>query len=206
MKMNRSLIVLADSHLRGQEGCQLCTVGHAEEAHRAYMCGLPIILGKAARIPDSNVAIAYDDRSIPPCVSKILPNALKLSLSSEGGLGTWLNDCFRLMCSPRRSVVTVRNDMPTPPTMCLELAFDVLATGEVDVILGCTVYSGAVQLLGMTTYHSQLFPDIVWNRCDALNNAVERSAKLGLRWYILPRWFGREVPVGMTQSEDAVVF
>jgi len=203
--MRRTLVVLADSHSHGQEGCQLCGVGHAREADHTYACCFPLVLEKASGIPDSDVVIAYDDQSIPPCVQETVPNILRLSLPREGGLGTWLDDCFRLMCCPGRSVVAVRSDVPLLPAMCLELAFDVLASGEVDVVLGSTMYSGAVQLLGMTTYHSQLFPDIVWNRCDALDNAVERLAELGLRWYILPRWFSREIPAGMTQSEDPVV-
>ncbi|MGB9587631.1 MAG: DUF2064 domain-containing protein, partial [Armatimonadota bacterium] len=146
--MKRTLVVLAESHSRGQEGCQLCGVVHAEKADHSYGCCFPLILERASGIPDSDVVIAYNDQSVPLCVPKTVPKILRLSLPGEGGLGTWLDDCFRLMCYPGRSVVAVRSDVPMLPAMCLELAFDVLASGEVDVVLGSTIYSGVVQLLG----------------------------------------------------------
>jgi glycosyltransferase A (GT-A) superfamily protein (DUF2064 family) len=64
----------------------------------------------------------------------------------------------------------------------------VLSSNSADIILGCSRLNGAICMLGMSAYHSQLFDGIDWNKPCALSKAIECSAKLGLRWYVLPRW------------------
>lgn len=97
---------------------------------------------------------------------------------------------FERLCEPGRSVVIIGIHSPALPARWLELAFDALASGKVDVVFGPAI-NGGCYLIGMNSYHAELFRDMEWDSPDVLKRCIERAAELGLGWFLLPEW--REV-------------
>lgn len=114
---------------------------------------------KAASVPDAETVICTDD----------------------------LAGCFERLCEPGRSVVAIGANSPTLPVRWLELAFDALASGRVDVVFGPAIH-GSFYLIGMNSFHEGSFQDMELDSPEVLKRSVERAAELGLGWFLLPEW------------------
>lgn len=168
--MRRTIVVMTAPNA-GREG---------GSPDRAYEC-LLWMLEKASAVPDAELVVSCDSSDAIAFFREVTCAGTSFLVHEGENQGDRLRRCFEQLCEPGRAVVVIGADVPA---RSLELAFDALASGNVDVVLGAT--DGALCLIGMTAFHPELFAGIDWSAPRLLDKIVESAARLSLGWYLLP--------------------
>jgi len=172
---------------------RLCPPLDPRAAARLHECFLLDVLEKASAVPDAKLVISYAPAGTRAFFRDAAPNAAEYLLRRGADMGEQMAHSFRRLCEPGRAVVIMGSDCPTLPALGLELAFDALASGRVDVVFG-PLSGGGCYLVGMASAHPELFEDMEWSASDVSEKGVERAARLGLGWYRLPEWYNVDHP------------
>ena len=191
--MRRTLVVMANAPIPGEVETGLCPPLSPDDAAGIYESFLMDTLEKAASVPDTHLVIYYTPDEALSVFREIVPCASGFLLQDGESTAEKLNYCFEQMCEPGVSVVVVGTNSPTLPARSLELAFDVLASGEVDVVFG-PAHNGGSYLIGMNTPHPELFSGNQECAPDNVDKCVETAAREGLGWYLLPKWYTVDGP------------
>lgn len=182
LPMRRAIIVLAKTP--DETRTEFRPVIDEQGAACLHECFLLDTLDKASAVPDADLVICSATGDDIPFLREVSPEWTKYM----PGEGMTMNDrmtfCFDQLLEMDVAVVFVTADAPTLPARSLELAFDALAAGNVDVVLGPCVGEG-LYLIGMTAAHHELLRRVDWNKPAGI---IERLADLGLGWYMLPEW------------------
>lgn len=186
--MKRKLAVLTYAPIPGKIKTQLCPPLDPQVAAELHESFLLDTLEKADSVPDTELVLYYAPLGTLPMFRNISPNRTKYLLQrGRRSIGERLAYCFEQLSELGSAVVVIGTDSPTLPARSLELAFDVLASGDVDVVFGPTSNKGCY-LVGMTASHPEVFRDYRADTVEALDKCIENAAKLDLGWYLLPKW------------------
>jgi glycosyltransferase A (GT-A) superfamily protein (DUF2064 family) len=179
----------------------LCPLLGADAAAELYERFIADVIARAAALPDTELIVSYAPAESLPYFRAIAPTASAYMLRRQKSTAEGIASCIAKLAEPGRAIVMIGADAPTMPARSLELAFDVLATGEVDVVLG-PAQGGGLYLFGVTASHPKLLEDVLWNGPSALNKIVENAANLGLGWYLLPEWYHVNTPHELQILQD----
>ncbi|HEY3297869.1 MAG TPA: DUF2064 domain-containing protein [Armatimonadota bacterium] len=148
------------------------------------------VLDKAATVPDAELVVAYKPLGLLPYFREAVPDAKRFLPTVGNTFAEELSNCFDELLEAGTAIVAVGTDHPTMPARTLELAFDAMASGEVEVVLGPSS-EGGIYLVGMTRTHPEIF-----DGAFDLESVIERVAKAGAGWYLLP------ISRGINSPED----
>lgn len=194
--MRRTLVVMAKAPIPGEVKTRLCPPLDPQTAAPLHECFVLDVLEKASAVPDVELVISYTPAGSRTFFQNAAPHAAGFLLQKGRDAGEQMGRCFRRLCQPGRAVVIIGTDCPTLPARGLELAFDALASGGVDFVIG-PLSDGGCYLVGMTSLHPELFADMDWNATDVPEKSIEHAAELGLGWYRLPEWYSVERPADL---------
>lgn len=183
--MKRTLVVMAQPPASQEAKEKLCPPMESHDAARLLECLLLDTLEKAFAVPDTDVVIAYEPAESLGYFHEMAADADRFILQRGRNKFEKIQNCFELICEPGRSVVIIGTQHPTMPARALELAFDVLASGKVDIVYGPST-DGRLYLIGMTATHPKLFVELGPQDDRIIEKCVERTAAAGLGWYLLP--------------------
>lgn len=168
-----------------------------QSASRLHECFIMDAAEKGARIPDVDLVVSCAPTGTIPFFRDVVPGAEKYIYQTGKNPSAKLVNLFKALSEPGRAVVAVGVDLPTLPARCLELAFDALDTGSVDVVLGPAT-GGGCYLVGMTSPVFELLHYVPWGTSESLDGCVDRAAELGLGWYLLPEWRMVKAPADLS--------
>lgn len=187
---------MAKAPIPGEVKTRLCPPLDLQTAARLHECFVLDVLEKASAVPDSELVVSYTPAGACSFFKIAAPEAARYMLQEGTDMRRRIAHCFRRLCEPERAVVIMGSDCPTLPALGLELAFDALASGRVNVVLGPSS-NGGCYMIGMTSLHPKLFENMDWTSPDVVQKAVERAAELGLGWYLLPEWYSVDRPADL---------
>lgn len=202
--MRRTLVVMANAPIPGRVKMRLCPPLDPPCAARLHEQIMLDVLDKASSVPDTELAIAYAPDGTLPFFTAAAPDASAYVLQSGDTVGERIANLFDQFCEHDRAVVLIRTDSPTLPAQSLEMAFDVLASGEVDMVLG-PARDGHCYLIGMTEPHSEIVKEVVWTGPSVCRRLVDRAAETGLGWYLLPEWYEVETPEDLRDLREELL-
>ncbi len=99
--------------------------------------------------------------------------------------------------------LAIDSDTPTLPLRYLEQALDLVATPEVDVVLGPTE-DGGYYLIGLRTLYPELFQAMTWSTSHVLPETLRRAEAKGLRVACLPPWYDIDTPDDLARLRAAL--
>lgn len=194
--MRRILAVMADAPIPGEVKTGMCPPLDPVAAARLHECFLLDTLDRGSAVPDTELVVAYQPRGCACYFRDAAPDVGRLIPQAGESLSQRLSAVFDQLCEPGAGVVAVGTDTPTLPVRSLELAFNALAAGSVDLVFG-PISGGGCYLIGMTRFHPELFSRIDWSGKDVLRASVELAALMGLGWFLLPEWHDIELPTDL---------
>lgn len=196
---------MAKAPISGRTGTEFISMLGPEVAAKLHKCFLLDTIEKASATPDTELAISYSPVGTLPFFRQIAPDANSFLLQKGQDIGERFSNCFGNLCEPGKAVVALGTDSPTLPARSLELAFDALASEQVDVVIG-PVKGDGCYLIGMNSPNADLFQGIRWNKAGILQDLIERAAELGLGWYLLPEWYSIDRPSALTQLKKELLY
>lgn len=199
--MRRTLAVITTAPIPGQASKLLCPPLDLSTAARLHEQFIIDTVAKASSVPDTDLVVAYSPDGTLPFFRAIAPNAAGFVLQEDMTIGERITSIFDEFSGPGRAVIVVNDDSPTIPARSFELAFDALASEEVDIVLG-PIRDGHLYLIGMSGSHPDLLRGMVWTGPSALQKDIDHIAKSGLGWYLLPEWYDVDTPQGLKQLKD----
>ncbi len=202
--MKRTLAVLIEAPIPKRIKARLCPPLDATSAAQIYESFIQDTLERISSVPDTEVVIYYNKPYALSILSKTTFDAERYLPQKGRTIKQKVHYCFEKLCEPGRGVILTWTDSPTLPVRSFELAFDALASGEVDVVLGPTDNDGCY-LIG-TTYpnHNRIF-DLESTALFDTRKAVEKAACVGLRWYLLPSWYMVRQPENLYRLKNELL-
>ena len=188
--MRRTIVVMASAPIPGETA--LSPPLDQESAARLHECFLLDTLDRASAVPDTELVVSYAPIGSLGYFREIAPCAERFTLQEGKDIGSRIHHCFEQLLEPERGVAVIGTSVPTLPARSLELAFDALASDQVDVVFG-PIRGGGCYLVGAKALHPELIRAVNW-AADDPQKVVELAAQLGLGWYLLPEWYGVRTP------------
>lgn len=186
--MKRTLAVLIEAPIPKRVKARLCPPLDATSATQIYESFIHDTLERISSVPDTEIVIYYNKPRALSILSEITFNAARYLPQKGRTIKQKVHYCFEKLCEPGRGVILTWTDSPTLPVRSFELAFDALASGEVDIVLGPTD-NGGCYLIGTTCpNHNRIF-DLESTMLFDARKAAEKAAYKGIRWYLLPNWY-----------------
>jgi glycosyltransferase A (GT-A) superfamily protein (DUF2064 family) len=185
--MRRSLAAIIESPVPGQVKRGLCPPLDDDTAALLHECFTLDTAEKLSAVPDTEFISCHKENEDVHTVREMFPAAQR-SVEVDGKNSDQIAQCFQTLMEDDHVLVFSATDSPTMPARCLELAFDALSAGKVDVVLGPAGENG-YYLVGTSGRHPELFADAGWLSAASPQPAIEHFADLGLGWYMLPEWY-----------------
>lgn len=199
-----AVAIMAKAPRAGEVKTRLCPPLSTGDAAQLYRCFLLDKIEQVKALPGIRPAIAY-----APAEGKAFFQALApgLVLVPQQGhdLGARLASSFaQLFATGCAGVLAVDSDTPTLPTAYLEQAVSLLATPEVDVVLGPSE-DGGYYLIGLRQLHREIFEEMPWSTPRVLPETTRRAEAKGLRLALLPPWFDVDVAEDLQRLQGSLV-
>lgn len=150
------------------------------------------------------VVVAYAPADGRAALEALLPPSGGLAWLEQRGadLGERLADAAdRAFAGGFGPVVFFGTDSPTLPAAYAGRAFDTLAAGESDAVLGPTE-DGGYYLVGLSRPAAGLFRGVAWSTPHALRQTVANAARLNLRTRELPTWYDVDTFADLLRLRD----
>jgi rSAM/selenodomain-associated transferase 1 len=177
----------------GQVKTRLCpplSPGQAASLYRAFLLDKII---QVRTLTATQPAIAYTPASGEDFFADVAPD-FTLIAQQGADLGERLANCLDYcLALGYTGALAIDSDSPTLPTAFLQQAIALIASPDVDLVLGPSD-DGGYYLIGMRTLHRELFVDMAWSTSSVLPETVRRAETLGLKIAWLPMWFDIDMP------------
>lgn len=185
--------IMAKVPRTGEVKTRLCPPLSAKEAAELYRCFLLDKIEQVRMLKEATPAIAY-----PPDEGRIFFEEFSpgFVLIPQRGpdLGARLANSFnQLFAGGYVGALLIDGDTPTLPIGFLQQALDLIATPQIDVVLGPSE-DGGYYLIGLRRLHPELFEDIAWSTAQVLPETIRRAEAQGLTMATLPTWFDIDTP------------
>ncbi len=180
--MRRTIIVLAKAP--DETTGEFRSIMDSQAASCLHECFLMDTLEKASAVPDADLVVCSATGDDLAFLQQIAPRWTSYVSGAGMSMGERISSCLEQVWNPDMAAIILRADVPTLPARSLELTFDVLSSGGVDIVLG-PCRSDGWYLVGMSGRNRSLLRHADWSRRDSI---IEEGAKLGLGWYLLPEW------------------
>jgi rSAM/selenodomain-associated transferase 1 len=188
-----AVAIMAKAPRAGEVKTRLCPPLSAREAAELYRCFLLDKIGQVRTLKEASPAIAYTPAEGRMVFEELAPG-FTLVPQQGADLGARLANSFdQLFAKGCTGALAIDSDTPTLPTDFLQQARDLIATPDVDVVLGPSE-DGGYYLIGLRTLHQELFEEMPWSTAQVLPETIRRAEAKGLKIVCLPPWFDVDTP------------
>jgi uncharacterized protein len=203
--MNATIVVFAKAPIPGHVKTRMQPFLGPVEASRMYEACLRDIVGKVAGL-DAELRIAYVD--VPGAESFFDSTFpwLERFPQPEGDLGARMAATVeQIFRAGREAVLILGADVPTLPRPYIREALAAVERG--GLVFGPAL-DGGYYLVGMARDAAPaaggVFRDIPWSTPEVLNRSLERAAKAGLPYHLLPPWYDIDEPADLERAGEDV--
>ena len=185
--MKKGLIVFAREPLPGEVKTRLAVAVGDQAAVNLYDAMVQDVLKTARQLTDIEIVVFWDceKESLPVLSEKYSCNS---RCQVAGNLGQRMQAAFEEMFADGCELCCIiGSDAPDLPLPYIQEAYQLLATLQVDVVLGPSL-DGGYYLLGLRELRPQLFVDISWSTAAVLGQSLIAAQGLGLKSTLLPEW------------------
>lgn len=180
--MRRTIVVLAKAP--DESAGEFRSIMDSQAASCLHECFLLDTLEKASAVPDADLVVCSATGDDLAFLQQVSPRWTSYVPGEGMSMAERISSCLEQVWNPDTAAIILRADVPTLPARSLELAFDAMSSGGVDIVLG-PCHGGGWYLVGMARPSRALLHRADWSNRDSI---VEEGAKLGLGWYLLPEW------------------
>jgi rSAM/selenodomain-associated transferase 1 len=179
---------MAKAPRAGEVKTRLCpplSLGDAAELYRRFLLDK---IDQVRALGTASPAIAYTPAEARALFEELAPGFVLVS-QRGADLGDRLASSLgELLDKGHPGALAIDSDTPTLPLGFLRQALDLVATPEIDVVLGPTE-DGGYYLIGLRTVHRELFEGMAWSTSQVLAETIRRADRKGLRVACLPPWY-----------------
>lgn len=201
--MSSAVVIMAKAPRPGTVKTRLCPPLSPMEAAELYHCFLLDTIAKLRTCRQTSLCIAYTPRTAKSVFTALAPGVPLLPQRGPD-LGGRMADCFaQLFARGYTDVLLTGSDLPTLPRQVVQQALDLMATPQIDVVLGPSE-DGGYYLIGLHTLHRELFEAMTWSTSQVLAETVRRAEAQGLHIAYLPPWFDVDTPADLVRLQAAL--
>lgn len=183
----RGLIIFAREPLPGQVKTRLAADIGDEAAAELYEAMLLDVLEISHGLTGIESVVFWDcqEESLPQLADRFGCRSLK---QADGDLGQRMQAAFAEMFSAGfESCCIIGSDAPDLPPSCIVRAFEILESGQSDVVFGPSS-DGGYYLLGLKQILPRLFRDIAWSTPAVLQQSLAAAQSAETSTALLPVW------------------
>jgi rSAM/selenodomain-associated transferase 1 len=199
-----AVAIMAKAPQAGDVKTRLCPPLSPADAAELYRRFLLDKIEQVRLLEAASLAIAYTPAEARAFFEEIAPGFV-LVQQRGADLGDRLsNSLSELLAGGHGGAVAIDSDTPTLPVVFLQQAVDLVATPDIDVVLGPT-RDGGYYLIGLRVMHRELFEAMAWSTSAVLAETIRRADAKGLRVACLPPWYDIDTPedLGRLRTELA---
>ena len=184
--MTVALAIMAKAPRVGDVKTRLCPPLSPRQAAALARCFLRDRIAQVRGLHGVQGVIAYTPE--PEIFERLAPD-FTLVAQRDGDLGERMRALLaELIDTGYPAAIAVGTDTPTLPPAVLQRAVDVIASGDVDLVLG-PAEDGGYYLIGVRADHPPLFAGVPWSTPAVLEITRDRAAAAGLSATLLSPWF-----------------
>jgi len=188
-----AIMIMAKVPYPGEVKTRLCPPLSPHQAATLYRAFLLDKIAQVRTLTAARPAIAYTPASGEDFFAGVAPD-FTLIAQQGADLGERLaNGVDYFLTLGCHGALAIDSDTPTLPTAFLQQAIDLIATPDVDVVLGPSD-DGGYYLIGMRTLYRELFENMAWSTSAVMPETVRRAQARGLKMAYLPTWFDVDTP------------
>jgi uncharacterized protein len=188
-----AVTIMAKAPRAGEVKTRLCPPLSLADAAELYRRFLLDKIEQVATLKAASLAIAYTPPEARAFFEEVAPGFVLVQQRGADLGGRLANSLGELMARGHAGAMAIDSDTPTLPVGFLQQAVDLVATPEVDVVLGPT-HDGGYYLIGLRAMHRELFEAMAWSTSAVLPETIRRADAKGLRIACLPPWYDIDTP------------
>jgi hypothetical protein len=187
----------------GEVKTRLCPPLSPRQAAALARCLLRDRIAQVRGLTGVSPAIAYTPARERDLFERVAPG---FTLIAQRGphLGARIRSSLAtLLGAGHRAAIAIGTDTPTLPTTVLQHAVDLIASPDVDVVLG-PAEDGGYYLIGVKADHPTLFEDVPWSTSEVLAITLGRARAAGLHTACVSPWFDVDTPDDLNRLHAAL--
>jgi rSAM/selenodomain-associated transferase 1 len=198
-----ALAIMAKAPHAGAVKTRLCPPLTARAAAALARCFLCDRIAQIRGLAGVSPAIAYAPASARDLFERLAPGFRPLP-QRGAELGARMRSTLAtLFSSGHRAAIAIGTDTPTLPTSVIQRAVDLIASGDVDLVLG-PAEDGGYYLIGARADHPTLFDDVPWSTAAVLEITLGRARAAGLRAACVSPWWDVDTPGDLIRLRDVL--
>ena len=187
-KTAKLLVVVAKEPVPGKVKTRFYPELSPIDAAGLYRCFLLDRIAEVSALTGMDIAIAYTPEEARGTFAEFALDGFELFAQRGKHLGERLHNIFSDKFDLGYSAVSiVDSDSPDLPKAVMESSFQLLLTGQAEVVFG-PCHDGGYYLVGMRKPHPELFRNIPWSTDNVLSTSLEKARKLGIHVKLLTLW------------------
>lgn len=175
-----AVAIMAKAPRPGAVKTRLCPPLTPREAAALARCFLRDRIAQVRDLTGVSPFIAYAPASERDLFERLAPH-FALMPQQGADLGARMRSTLAtLLASGHRAAIAIGTDTPTLPTIVLQHAVDLIASADLDVVLG-PADDGGYCLIGVRGDHPTLFDEMPWSTSEVFEITLRRARAAGLR-------------------------
>jgi uncharacterized protein len=197
------MAIMAKAPRAGAVKTRLCPPLSPEDAAELYRAFLADKVEQVRSVTAARGAIVYTPDEGRGFFESLAPDFVLIPQHGSD-LGARLVASFEwFFAEGYPAAAFIDSDSPTLPREFLLQALDLMASPEVDVVLGPSA-DGGYYLIGLRAARPELFTRMPWSTPWILAETVGRARQLGLRVASLPPWFDVDTALDLERLESSL--
>jgi rSAM/selenodomain-associated transferase 1 len=201
--MHTAVVIMAKLPQPGAVKTRLCPPLSPQASTALYHAFLLDKIAQVGTLKAARPAIAYTPSTARSFFAALAPDFVLVPQQGEDLGARLANGLAQLFAMGYTGVLAIDSDTPTLPTTFLQQAVDLIATPQVDVVLGPSE-DGGYYLIGLRTLYRELFENMAWSTVTVVPETVRRAEAKGLKVTWLPPWFDIDTPVDLERLQTAL--
>ncbi len=202
--MAQAIAIMAKTPRAGDVKTRLCPPLTPAEAAALYRCFLLDTIAKVTTLEARcRPVISYTPVTDRTYFAALAPRCMLLP-QRGADLGARMADCFaQLFALGYADVLLTGSDLPTLPRTVLQHALALIATPQIDMVLGPSE-DGGYYLIGLRVLYRELFEHMTWSTPQVFAETMQRAERLGLRVAHLPTWYDVDIPADLARLRQTL--
>jgi uncharacterized protein len=197
------IAIMAKAPRAGAVKTRLCPPLSPEDAAELYRAFLTDKVEQVRGVAAARGAIVYTPDEGRGFFESLAPDFVLIPQHGSD-LGVRLVTSFEwFFAEGYPAAVVVDSDSPTLPREFLLQAVDLMASPDVDVVLGPSA-DGGYYLIGLRVARPELFSHMPWSTPRLFAETAGRARQLGLRVASLPPWFDVDTALDLERLESSL--
>jgi uncharacterized protein len=198
------IAIMAKTPRAGAVKTRLCPPLSPEDAAELYRAFLTDKVEQVRSVAAARGAIVYTPDEGRGFFENLAPDFVLIPQHGSD-LGARLVTSFEwFFAEGYPAAAFIDSDSPTLPREFLLQALDLMASPDVDVVLGPSD-DGGYYLIGLRVARPELFSHMPWSTPRMFAETAGRARQLGLRVASLPRWFDVDTALDLERLESSLL-